>query len=130
MASRGGNLVRILGVIHLGHDAAQLLGGLEHGYRARRHLDGRARTRVACHPRLTLTDLERPEAANLDVLLLLQRKLDGIEKRIHDAGAVLLGDHRAGSLRYLRRHTLDKVGFGHSVTSDETLARWRSVTRT
>jgi len=43
-----------------------------------------------------------------------QRVLDGVQKGIDDARAVLLRDHRAGCLRDLRRDVLDKVGFGHS----------------
>src|SRR6476469_3165361 len=59
---------------------AKLLGRLEHGDRAGRHLDRRTGAGVAGHAGLAMADLEGPEAAHLDVLLLLERLLDGVQK--------------------------------------------------
>src|SRR6187551_3222977 len=50
----------------------QLLRRLEHGHRPRGDLHGRTRARIACHARLPMSNLERAEAAHLDVLLFLE----------------------------------------------------------
>ena len=60
-----------------------------------------------------MANLERAEATDLDVLLLLQRFLDRLEECVDDASAVLLGDHRPGSAGNLGGDSLDQVGFGH-----------------
>src|SRR4051794_23455967 len=51
----------------------QLLAGLEDGHRTCRDFDRIARAGVPSHAGLSTADLERPESANLDVVLLLER---------------------------------------------------------
>jgi hypothetical protein len=60
-----------------------------------------------------VANLERTEAANLNVLLTLQRFLDRLEERIDHAGAVLLRDHRPSGPRNLGCDSFDQVSFGH-----------------
>ena len=50
--------------------------------------------------------------------ITLERLLDRIEEGIHDARAVLLGDHRARGAGNLRRDVLDQICFGHGVASE------------
>src|SRR6185437_2332589 len=90
------------------------------------HFYRRARAGIARHACFALANLERSEATDLDVLLLFQRVLDCIKECIHDAGAILLGNHGAGGAGDLRRHALDKVGFGHSIASGHAFAGRRT----
>src|SRR6476660_6105504 len=97
---------------------AKLLRRLEHRDRTSRHFDGRACARISRHARLPMADLERAETADLDVLLFLERFLDGVEERIDDSGAILLRDHRPGRAGYLGGYTLDQIGFRHGRASE------------
>src|SRR3990172_1132766 len=96
----------------LGHHRTQLLAGLEHRHQPRRHLHRVSGARIARHARLPAADLERPEAADLDVLLLGEGVLDRVKEAIYNAGTVFLADHRPGRPRDLRGHLLDKDGLG------------------
>src|SRR5215207_706935 len=100
------------------HHRAELLRRLEHRHWARRDLDWRSSAGIARHPRLPMADLERAEAAHLDVLLFLERFLDRVEEGIDDAGTILLRDHGPGRAGYLGGHTLDQIGFRHGWASE------------
>src|SRR5438045_2966964 len=80
--------------IDAGDHRAQLLRGFEHGNWTSRDFYWRTGPGVTGHPRLAVPDLEGAKAANLNVLLGLQRFLDRVEEGIDDSRAVLLGDHR------------------------------------
>src|SRR5207237_10902495 len=58
-------------------------------------------------------DLERPKTAMLNVMLLRERSLHGGQKRVNDAGAVLLGNQGTGSARDLCGDLFDQVGLRH-----------------
>jgi len=60
-----------------------------------------------------MADLERAKPPDLDVPLFVEGILDCVQERVHHSRAILLGNHGPRSLCYLRRHTLDQVGFGH-----------------
>src|SRR2546423_12954163 len=104
-------------LLDAGYHGAELLGGLEDRNRTGRDLDGRARPRISCHARLAMTDLEGAEAANFDVLLILQRFLDRLEECVDDPGAILLGNHRTRGPGDLLSDSLDQVCFGHEYAS-------------
>src|SRR5205085_2048332 len=59
---------------------AQLLAGLEHRHRTRGNFDWVAGARIARHTCLALPDLERPKPTNLNVMLLGERRFDGVQK--------------------------------------------------
>src|SRR5829696_979902 len=100
------------------HHRAELLRGLEDRHRTRRHLYWRSSARIARHPCLAVANLERAEAAHLDVLLFLERFLDRVEEGIDDSGTILLRDHGPGRAGYLGGHTLDQIGFRHGWASE------------
>src|SRR5207245_10190683 len=64
----------------LGYHRPQLLAALEDRHRTRRDFDRVARARIARHPTLALTDLERAKSANFNVMLLCECGLDCVEK--------------------------------------------------
>src|SRR5690606_18952657 len=88
---------------------AQILRRLEDRDRPGGYLHRIARAGVARHPRATLAHLEGTEPADLDVLVVRHRILDGVEQAVYHQCAILLGDPRADGLGYL----LDEVGFRH-----------------
>src|SRR5688500_5526237 len=94
----------------------QLFGGLEDRNGTSRNLDRRTSTRVTSHASLPVPDLERAETTHLDVLLLLQRLLNGVKERIDHACAVLFRDHRTCGAGDLSRDALNQVGFGHEIS--------------
>src|SRR5690606_9388861 len=111
--SRAGHRIRAPGsdryVRPLRHLDAQILRRLEDRHRTRRHLDRVTRTGVAGHARAPLAYFEGTEPADLDVLVVGHRILDGIEQAVPHPRTVLLADPRADGLGYL----LDEVGFRH-----------------
>src|SRR4030095_789602 len=83
-----------LGLTLIRNQRPQLFAGLEDGNRTRSDFDRIAGAGIARHAGLPPADLEGAESAHLDVVLPLERVLDGLEESIDDSGAVLLGDHR------------------------------------
>ena len=79
----------------------------------RRYLDRRTGPWIPRHACLAVPDLEGAEAANLDVLLFLQRLLDGVQERINHPGTVLLRNHRTGRAGNLGGYSLDQISFRH-----------------
>src|ERR1051325_5534233 len=73
----------------LRHHRSQLLTGLEDRDGTSGHFDRIAGARVARHASLTLADLEGPKPAYLNVMLLSERCLHGVQEGVDDAGAVL-----------------------------------------
>src|SRR2546422_4464344 len=63
--------------------------------------------------RLALPDLERPKPAYLNVMLLGQRRFHGVQERVDDAGAVLLGNEGTGSSCDLCGDLFDQIGLRH-----------------
>lgn len=99
--------------LKIGHHGAELLAWLEHRDRPGGNLDRTPGPRVSGHSRLAVADLERTEAANLDVFLELKGFLDGVEKGVDDPCAVLFRNEGAGGSRYLLRYVFDEIGLGH-----------------
>src|SRR5207245_1240053 len=97
----------------LRHHRPQLLAGLEDRHRTRGDLHGISGARITGHARLALPDLERAKSANLNVMLLGERRLDGVEKGVDDPSAVLLGNQGTGSTCDLCGDLLDQVGLRH-----------------
>src|SRR4051794_28856906 len=95
-------------------ECPQLLAGLEHWNGASSHLDRIPGAGVPRHTRLAATDLEGPEPADLDVVLVLERVLHRLEESVHDPGAVLLGDHWTRGLGNRGGHLFDEIGLGHA----------------
>src|SRR5207244_12859943 len=54
-----------------------------------------------------------PKPANLNVMLLRERRFHSVQKRVDDAGAVLLGNQGTGSARELCGDLFDQVGLRH-----------------
>src|SRR6185437_963196 len=92
----GGTRLTWMRRIHVGDERSQFLRWLEDRNRSSADFYRRARAGIARHACFALANLERSEATDLDVLLLFQRVLDCIKECIHDAGAILLGNHGAG----------------------------------
>ena len=93
--------------------ARNSLLGLKTGTGRAETSTGDPRPRIARHARLPVADLEGAETTDFDVLLLLERLLDGVEERINHTRAVLLGDHRTSGAGNLGGYTLDQIGFRH-----------------
>src|SRR4051812_33566714 len=68
----------------------KLLRRLENRHRTSRNLDRRTSPRIARHARFPVPDLERPKAANFNVLLRLQRFLYRVKEGVYDSCAILL----------------------------------------
>src|SRR5712692_5994002 len=97
----------------LGHHGTQLLAGLEDRHWTGGHFDRVSGARVAGHTRLPLPDLERAKPTYLNVMLLGQCRLHGVQERVNDAGAVLLGDEGTGGSCDLCGDLLDQIGLRH-----------------
>src|SRR5581483_4468727 len=108
----------------------KFFGWLEYGDRSSGDFDWRARPWIAGHTGLSMANFECPEAANLNVLLSLQRFFDGVEEGVHDASAVFLGNHRPSGAGNLGSDSLDQVSFGHSNASCFGRPRTRGAYRT
>src|SRR5216117_1287100 len=76
----------------LRHHGPQLLAGLEDRHRSRSNFHRITGARIARHTSLALADLERAKSANLNVMLLRQRRFDRVEKGVNHARAVLFGN--------------------------------------
>ena len=94
-------------------ECTQLLAGLEDRHRPGGHFHRIAGSGIPGHAGLPPSDLEGPEAAHLDVVLVLKGFLDRVEKGVHDAGAVLLRDHGPRGPGNGLRHPFDEIGLGH-----------------
>src|SRR5690242_21792129 len=102
-----------LGLTLVRNQRPQLLAGLEHRDRTRGHFDRIAGARVASHAGLAAADLEGPETADLDVVLLLEGVLDRLEERVHIPRAIFLGDHRTSALGIRGGYLFDEIVRGH-----------------
>src|SRR5438105_2484876 len=120
-------LVLDVALFDTSYHRAKLLRWLEYRNGTRGNLDRRTGAGVACHPRLSVSNLEGAEAADLDVLLALQRLLDGLQKGIDDARAVLLRNHRTRCPGDLFSDSLDQVCFGHECASCERAVQPRTL---
>src|SRR5215813_4963760 len=70
-------------------------------------LDLLAGLRVSPDPRVLVTDLEVPEAGDLDLVSALERFLHGVEDQLDDLGRLLLGE------AHLLVDAFDDVGLRH-----------------
>src|SRR5882762_8650969 len=97
----------------LRHHGAQLLAGLEDRHRSRGNFHRVTGTWIARHASLALANLERAKPANLNVMLLGQRRFDRVEEGVNYAGAVLFGNQGTGGASDLCGDLFDQVGLRH-----------------